>query len=657
MANTRRAVSRQLGRGGRAFTFAHNYANCSRGCGLQQGAGGCGEAGWCTCAPGHGGPGCGFSASALYGGAAFASSGANLYTHLVGEAAGTGATGGGVGPVSDAAKAWKGATGSGVGSHGGHKHQHQPGAVRHEQLGRLLDWLFGSRLVRPGTDAKTGAGDGDGDKAARPADMPQFVAQVGCHHHSTVEWGRWLWTRVGGGLVLCVDPWLPSWSKSESLAVSVAGHGAAGAASSPGSGAAFRAFLSVVSSLGLQDLVLPMAALPRDAAAALSRLAAAPDVVHVSGAFAGGAGGGRHGYEELTQQMRDWWAVLAPGGVMMIPSGGSVTASLAMGVGGGHGGQPGGSPAASGPLHAATRAESTGRSNSGRRVVDSSNSNSGGGGGGGRMNGTVVEAMEAAVDAAVAAFAIEHEAVPVRVHAHWLLVKAVAANEGAGGGAAVALGVQKRRDGSTVGAPAAGGDAGGGAEADAGGLEAHQGTASAMQQLQKQLQLVQQQVLQLKQQQQQHHSGQEGQQVVQAARGQQGSGPKLLRQELRFVLELGPGGDVRQGGRCNASLEVFPEQLRNCSFGEYLWVSEWNYAVAAFPGSATYVEPGAWGNSLGTYYQVGRGNACRPGPDAVGLSVGCPPLGLLWNTLKAGLTWSCCRGRSVQLAAEHYTQL
>ncbi len=615
LVTPRRAVSRQLGRGGRAFTFAHNYANCSRDCGLEQGAGGCGEAGWCTCAPGHGGPGCGFSASALYGGAAFAFNGANLYTHLMGEVAGTGTTGGGTGPVSDAAKAWKGARGSGGGSQGGQKHQHQAGVVRHEQLGRLLDWLFGSRLVRPGADAETGPGDGD--KAARPADVPQFVAQVGCHHHSTVEWGRWLWTRVGGGLVLCVDPWLPSWSGSGSLAI-----GTAGAASAPGSAPAFRAFLSLVSSLGLEDLVLPMAALPRDAAAALSRLAAAPDVVHVLGAFAGGAGGGRHGYEELTQQMRDWWAVLAPGGVMMVPSGGSVTASLAMGMGVGmgatHGGQPEGSPGAatSDVKHAPARAGSSSRGSSSSRVMKSS---SGGGGNGGRMNSTELEAIEAAVDAAVAAFATEHEAVPVRVHAHWLLVKAVAGPEGAGGGAAVALGLQKRRDGSTVGAPAAGGDAGGGAGADSGGKGAHQGTASAMEQLQKQLQLVQQQVLQLKQQQQQQRhfaqTEEQGQQVAQAAQGQQGSGPTLLRDDTpRFVLDLGPGGDVRQGGRCNASLEVFPEQLRGCSFGEYLWVSEWNYAVVAFPGSTAYVEPDAWGNSLGTYYQVGRAAACRPGP-------------------------------------------
>lgn len=54
-----------------------------------------------------------------------------------------------------------------------------------------------------------------------------------------------------------------------------------------------------------------------------------------------------------------------------------------------------------------------------------------------------------------------------------------------------------------------------------------------------------------------------------------------------------------------------PQELQSCDWGCCIRIDLYNQVVVSYPAWASYEEPGAMGNVMGVYYQVGRSPLLR----------------------------------------------
>ncbi len=104
-------------------------------------------------------------------------------------------------------------------------------------------------------------------------------------------------------VIIAVDTWLGSWEhweQSEHFASLLFEHGYP---------SLYYTFLTNVVEAGHSDRIIPLPLDSANAAFVLSRKGIAPNVIHIDGG---------HDYDAVMSDLRRWWNLLSPGGVMLV---------------------------------------------------------------------------------------------------------------------------------------------------------------------------------------------------------------------------------------------------------------------------------------------------------------------------------------------------
>ena len=145
------------------------------------------------------------------------------------------------------------------------------------------------------------------DKFCRIA-RPQFIVEVGVWKGLSASHLAGYLKDQGSGVLLCVDTWLGALEFWNRRSTGGAYDPARNLHLQHGYPSVYYSFLSNMVHLGLQDYIIPFPAPSRMAATIMSDLKVLADLIHIDAA---------HEYDDIREDIRLWWPLVAPGGVLL----------------------------------------------------------------------------------------------------------------------------------------------------------------------------------------------------------------------------------------------------------------------------------------------------------------------------------------------------
>ncbi len=129
---------------------------------------------------------------------------------------------------------------------------------------------------------------------------PQLLLLVGGTTTTASDWAKMLRTSGSGLLVVArgVEGWVPD--------------------AGPNVATRVEELYAELEAEGLGQWTVPLASPLEEAPGALASMSVAPDVIHLSHSWHTAPDGGAPSSGQLLRQLRSWWALLAPGGILLL---------------------------------------------------------------------------------------------------------------------------------------------------------------------------------------------------------------------------------------------------------------------------------------------------------------------------------------------------